>query len=82
MIEKLGSAVKGHPEGVIAGAITPSGYSYASLCDCHAQDASRTAHAWKPVGGWKFGNTIDGCQAEYVLVPDAIANLSFEPLGL
>jgi threonine dehydrogenase-like Zn-dependent dehydrogenase len=28
------------------------------------------------MGGWRFGNTIDGCQAEYVLVPDAIANLS------
>ena len=26
-------------------------------------------------GGWKFGNTIDGCQAEPVLVPDAMANL-------
>jgi threonine dehydrogenase-like Zn-dependent dehydrogenase len=27
------------------------------------------------MGGWRFGNTIDGCQAEYVLVPDAMANL-------
>ena len=24
----------------------------------------------------RFGNTIDGCQAEYVLVPDAMANLA------
>ena len=31
------------------------------------------------MGGWRFGNTIDGCQAEYVLVPDAIANLSPVP---
>jgi threonine dehydrogenase-like Zn-dependent dehydrogenase len=34
------------------------------------------------VGGWRFGNTIDGCQAEYVLVPDAIANLSPIPDNL
>ena len=34
------------------------------------------------MGGWKFGNTIDGCQAEYVLVPDAMANLAPVPDGL
>ena len=37
---------------------------------------------WKPIGGWKFGNTIDGCQAEYVLVHDAMANLAPVPDGL
>ena len=31
------------------------------------------------MGGWRFGNTIDGCQAEYVLVPDAMANLAPVP---
>ena len=84
VIEKLGSAVQGYREGqrVIAGAITPSGYSNASLAGCHAQDGSGTAHGWKPLGGWKFGNTIDGCQAEYVLVPDAMANLARVPDGL
>lgn len=78
VIEKLGSAVKGYSEGqrVVCGAITPSGYSNASLCGCHAQDGVGTAHGWKAIGGWKFGNTIDGCQAEYVLVPDAMANLA------
>ncbi|MEJ7931491.1 zinc-binding dehydrogenase [Ramlibacter sp. AN1015] len=40
---------------------------------------SHTAHGWKPLGGWRFGNTIDGCQAEYVLVPDAMANLAPVP---
>jgi hypothetical protein len=25
--------------------------------------------------GWKFGNTIDGCQAEFVRVRDAMVNL-------
>jgi threonine dehydrogenase-like Zn-dependent dehydrogenase len=84
VVEKLGSAVKGYREGqrVIAGAITPSGYSNASLCGDHAQDGAGTAHGWKPMGGWKFGNTIDGCQAEYILVADAMANLSPVPNGL
>jgi alcohol dehydrogenase len=84
VIEKLGSAVQGYREGqrVIAGAITPSGYSNASLAGAHAQDGAGTAHGWKPIGGWKFGNTIDGCQAEYVLVPDAMANLAPVPDGL
>src|SRR5690348_1412090 len=65
VIEKLGSAVSGYREGqrVIAGAITPSGYSNASLAGVHSQDGAGTAHGWKRVGGWKFGNTIDGCQA-------------------
>jgi threonine dehydrogenase-like Zn-dependent dehydrogenase len=52
------------------------------LDGCHAQDGSATAHGWKPAGGWKFGNTIDGCQAEYVLVPDAMANLAAIPNAL
>ena len=78
VIEKLGSAVSGYQEGqrVIAGAITPSGHSYASLCGCHSQDGPGSPHGFKALGGWRFGNTIDGCQAEYVLVPDAMANLS------
>ncbi len=81
MIEKLGSAVKGYREGqrVIAGAITPSGWSNACLCGFSAQDGRGTAHGWKPMGGWKFGNTIDGCHAEFVLVPDALANLAPVP---
>jgi threonine dehydrogenase-like Zn-dependent dehydrogenase len=84
IIEKLGSAVKGYREGqrVIAGAITPSGYSNASLSGYHSQDGAETVHGWKPIGGWKFGNSIDGCQAEYLRVPDAMANLAPVPEGL
>jgi len=84
VIEKLGSAVRGYREGqrVIAGAITPSGYSYACLAGDCSQDGPDTPHGWKPIGGWKFGNTIDGCQAEFVLVPDAMANLAPVPDGL
>ncbi|WP_262268674.1 NAD(P)-dependent alcohol dehydrogenase [Microvirga yunnanensis] len=81
IIEKLGSAVQGYREGerVIAGAITPSGHSEACLCGCHSQDGAGTKHGWKAMGGWRFGNTIDGCQAEYVRVPDAMANLAPVP---
>jgi threonine dehydrogenase-like Zn-dependent dehydrogenase len=84
VIERLGSAVRGYREGqrVIAGAITPSGTSNACQCGFCAQDGAGTAHGWKPMGGWRFGNTIDGCQAEYVLVPDAAANLAPVPDGL
>lgn len=78
IIEKLGSGVSGFREGqrVIAGAITPSGWSHACLCGCGSQDGAGTKHGWQAIGGWKFGNTIDGCQAEYVRVPDALANLA------
>lgn len=84
VIEKLGSAVHGYSEGqrVIAGAITPSGDSYASLAGDHSQSGAGCRHGYKAVGGWRFGNTIDGCQAEYVLVPDAMANLAPVPDGL
>ena len=84
VIEKLGAAVQGYREGqrVVAGAITPSGYSSACLSGAWSQDGAGTAHGWKPMGGWKFGSTIDGCQAEFVLVPDAMANLAPVPDGL
>ncbi|MCY7312168.1 MAG: NAD(P)-dependent alcohol dehydrogenase [Pseudoxanthomonas sp.] len=84
VIEKLGSGVTGYHEGqrVIAGAITPSGWSNACLCGQSSQDGAGTEHGFKAVGGWKFGNTIDGCQAEYVLVPDAMVNLAPVPDGL
>jgi alcohol dehydrogenase len=84
VIEKLGRNVSGYEEGqrVIAGAICPSGTSYACLDGLHSQDGQSGAHGLKPLGGWRFGNTIDGCQAEYVLVPDAEANLAPVPDGL
>ena len=84
VIEKLGSAVTGFREGqrVIAGAITPSGHSSACLCGCLSQDGADEKHGFKAIGGWKFGNTIDGCQAEFVRVPDAMANLAPVPDAL
>jgi alcohol dehydrogenase len=84
VIEKLGTSVQGYREGqrVIAGAITPSGHSAACLCGCHAQDGAGTRHGFRAMGGWRFGNTIDGAQAEYLLVPDAMTNLAAVPDGL
>lgn len=84
VIEKLGSNVTGYQEGqrVIAGAICPSFYSYACQDGCASQDGQSHGHGYKPMGGWRFGNTIDGTQAEYVLVPDAQANLAPIPDGL
>lgn len=84
VIEKLGSAVTGYKEGqrVIAGAITPAGWDNASLSGCGSQCGAGTVHGWKALGGWRFGNTIDGAQADYLLVPDAMANLAVIPDGL
>jgi len=91
VIEKLGSAVQGYKEGqrVIAGAICPSFTSYSSQDGFPSQDGSYLIpsgkcgwHGYKATAGWRFGNLIDGTQAEYVLVPDAQANLAPIPKGL
>lgn len=78
VIEAFGAAVSGYKIGdrVIVGAITPCGQCFTCLDGHHSQCGG---HA---IGGWKFGNTIDGCQAEYVLVPNAMANLTLVPQGL
>lgn len=91
VIEKLGSAVTGYTEGqrVIAGAICPNFNSYAAQDGAASQDGSYLipqglcgCHGFKATAGWRFGNLIDGTQAEYVLVPDAQANLAPIPDGL
>lgn len=83
VIEELGPGVTGYRKGdrVIVGAITPCGQCRA----CLSGVASQCGHGGsgsEAIGGWRFGNTIDGCQAEYVLVPDAQANLAKIPDGL
>ncbi len=82
-IESLGAGVTGYAVGdrVIAGAITPCGQCRA----CLSGDGAQCAHGGEGVealGGWRFGNTINGCQAEYVVVPNAQANLARIPDGL
>lgn len=75
VIEELGSAVTGYHVGqrVIAGAITPCGQCHSCFEGIHSQCGG------KPMGGWRFGNTIDGAQAEFLLVPNAMANLAIVP---
>ena len=82
-IETLGPGVTGFNVGdrVIVGAITPCGQCRACLSGDGAQ-CSHGGNAFEALGGWRFGNTINGCQAEYVLVPDAQANLAKIPDGL
>ena len=78
IIHELGPGVSQFQVGqrVIVGAITPCGQCNACLEGHQAQCGG------KPMGGWRFGNTIDGCQAEYVLVPHAMANLALVPDSL
>jgi len=83
IVEALGLGVSGFAPGdrVIVGAITPCGQCRA----CLSGDAAQCSHGedgFEPIGGWRFGNTIDGCQADYVLVPDARANLAKIPAAL
>ena len=82
-IELVGEGVTGFAPGdrVIVGAITPCGRCRACLSGDGAQ-CSHGGGGFEALGGWRFGNTINGCQAEYVVVPNAQANLAKVPDGL
>lgn len=71
VIEAVGEGVTGFTKGqrVVVGAITPCGCCHSCLEGISSQCGG------KAMGGWMFGNTIDGSQAEYLLVPGATANL-------
>ena len=76
-IHALGTGVTGYQLGdrVLVGAITPCGQ-----CEyCLGGNLSQCSGA---IGGWKFGNTINGVQAEYALIPHAQANLAVVPSDL
>ena len=77
VIHELGPGVTGYRVGqrVLVGAISPCGQCEA----CLRGDGSRCG---RPLGGWRLGNTIDGVQAEYALIPDAQANLAIIPEAL
>jgi alcohol dehydrogenase len=79
VIEELGEGVNGYQIGdrVLVGAITPCGQCRA----CLSGHASQCGHGgtYEALGGWRFGNTIDGAQAEYLRVPYAQANLAKIP---
>lgn len=82
VIEELGLGVTGYEIGdrVLVGAITPCGQCRA----CLSGNQSQCGHdsGYEALGGWRFGNTINGAQAEYLLVPHAQANLAKIPDGL
>lgn len=79
MIEELGAGVTGYSAGdrVLVGAITPCGQCNA----CLSGNLSQCGHGsgYEAIGGWRFGNTINGAQAEFLLVPNAQANLAKIP---
>jgi len=82
VIEELGPGVTGYQIGdrVLVGAITPCG----QCLGCLSGHLSQCGHGdgYEALGGWRFGNTINGAQAEYLLVPFAQANLAKIPDGL
>jgi threonine dehydrogenase-like Zn-dependent dehydrogenase len=78
VVEELGPGLEGLfaiGDRVVAGAITPCGQCFYCLNGALSQCGGA-------LGGWKFGNTINGAWAEYLLVPDARANLAPIPPGL
>ncbi|HVZ61681.1 MAG TPA: alcohol dehydrogenase catalytic domain-containing protein [Terriglobales bacterium] len=77
-IAELGPGVSGYKVGdrVLLGAITPCGQCEFCMGGTAAQCGGQ------PLGGWRFGNHINGAQAEFLLVPFAQANLAKIPAGL
>ena len=75
VIDSLGAGLDSEyavGQRVIVGAITPCGQCFYCL-------NGATSQCGGPLGGWRFGNTINGAWAEFLLVPDARANLARIP---
>src|SRR5450432_4458649 len=79
VIHEIGAGVSGYAVGdrVLVGAITPCGQCLGCLSGHLSQCGS--GEGYKAAGGWRFGNTLNGAQAEYLLVPSAQANLAKIP---
>ena len=77
IIHELGVGVTGYELGqrILVGAITPCG-------QCEFCLGGHTSQCGGPLGGWRLGNSMDGTQAEYVLIPHAQANLAIIPNAL
>ena len=82
VIDELGAGVTGYQVGdrVLVGAITPCGQCNACLSGHLAQCGH--GEGYEALGGWRFGNKINGAQAEYLLVPHAMANMAKIPKEL
>jgi threonine dehydrogenase-like Zn-dependent dehydrogenase len=82
VIDELGPGVTGYQVGdrVLVGAITPCGQCNACLSGHLAQCGH--GEGYEALGGWRFGNKINGAQAEYLLVPNAMANMAKIPKEL
>lgn len=74
VIHDIGDGVTGYELGerVAVNAITPCGM-------CEYCLSAHWAQCGGFLGGWKMGNTIDGAQADYVKIPNAMANLARIP---
>lgn len=81
VIEELGDGLAGYEVGdrVLVGAVTPCGQCRACLSGQSSQCGHGHGHGCAATGGWRFGNTIDGAQAEFLRVPNAQANLAKIP---
>ena len=79
VVAELGPGITGYAVGdrVLVGAITPCGQCHACLSG-HLSQCGH-GHGHRAIGGWRFGNTMDGAQAEFLLVPNAQANLAKIP---
>lgn len=74
VIEEIGSGVTEHQVGdtVLISCITSCGKC--AMC-------KKGSYGHCAYGGWLLGNTIDGCQAEYVRIPHADGSLHSLPAG-
>ena len=79
VIEELGEGVTGYKIGdrVLLAQSLPAGN--AVLVSQRNGRSAVTVEGVEAIGGWRFGNTINGAQAEYLLVPNAQANLAKIP---
>src|ERR1044072_8002160 len=73
VIAELGAGVVGYEIGerVLVGAITPCGQCHACLSGKLSQCGHGTG--FEAIGGWRFGNTINSGQAQYLPLPSAPA---------
>src|SRR5688500_7000565 len=78
VIDELGEGVDDEcqvGQRAIVAATTPAGPGFYGRSAAHSQCGGA-------LGGWRFGNTINGAWAEYLLVPHARANLAIVPDAL